>query len=70
MAGLNAGMSNTEKDLIPLNVAARRLKVPVKWLRAEAETGRVPAINAAGRWLCSYSAVEAALLNRAKGGEQ
>jgi hypothetical protein len=41
--------------------------VPYRWLRAEAEAGRVPCLMAGGRILCDHAAVEAALLERAKG---
>jgi hypothetical protein len=52
--------------LLPLNVVARRLRVPVRWLRAEAEAGRVPALPAGNQFLCDPQAVEAALLERAR----
>jgi hypothetical protein len=54
--------------LLPLNVAARRLRVPLRWLQAEAEAGRVPALRADNRFLCDLEAVEAALLERARQG--
>ena len=54
----------TPKALIPLNRIARRLSVPVRWLRAEAEAGRVPALQAGGRWLSTLDAVEEKLLQQ------
>jgi hypothetical protein len=56
----------TTRTLLPLNVVARRLRVPVRWLRAEAEAGRVPALRAGNQFLCDPAAVEAALLERAR----
>ncbi len=57
------------KNLISLNLAARRLRVPLRWLKAEAEAGRVPALKAETQWLCDFVAVEAALIERARAGE-
>jgi len=52
--------------LLPLNVVARRLRVPVRWLRSEAESGRVPSLRAGNQFLCDPEAVEVALLERAR----
>jgi hypothetical protein len=54
--------------LLPLNLVARRLRVPASWLRAEAEAGRVPALRGGHTYLCELAAVEAALLERARAG--
>ena len=51
--------------LIPLNVMARRLRVPVTWLREEAEAGRVPCLKAGRAILVNPDAVNAALTERA-----
>ena len=65
-------MSNTiqSQRLLPLSFMARRLRVPVKWLRAEAESGRIPCIVAGSAILFDAQRVEAELLARAqrKGG--
>ena len=45
---------------------ARRLRVPVKWLRAEAEAGRVPCLKADKALLFDPLAVERTLLERAQ----
>jgi hypothetical protein len=58
---------DTTARLLPLNIVARRLRVPVRWLRAEAEAGRVPALRAGTQYLCDLVAVEAVLLERARG---
>ena len=58
-----------EKQIpIPLNVAARRLRVPVSWLRVEAEAGRIPSLKAGKATLVDFTAVAAVLTERAKGG--
>ena len=51
--------------LHPLNRAARRLGVPARWLRAEAEAGRVPYLKAGSRLLFNVSAVSDVLARRA-----
>jgi hypothetical protein len=60
-------MSNTTpSQLVPLNVAARWLCVPLRWLRAEAEAGRIPCLRADNQILCDFEAVQAVLLERAR----
>ena len=59
-------MNGTAPSLLPLNVVARRLRVPVRWLRAEAEAGRVPCLSAGKAFLCDPQVVEAVLLERAR----
>jgi hypothetical protein len=56
----------TTRILLPLNVVASRLRVPLRWLRAEAEGGRIPTLRADKQFLCDLEAVEAALLERAR----
>ncbi len=53
--------------LVPLSQTARRLRVPSRWLRAEAQAGRVPHLDAGGRLLFDPAAVAAALIPRAQG---
>jgi hypothetical protein len=57
---------STTSQLVPINVAARWLRVPVRWLRAEVEAGRVPALRAGNQFLCDFQTVENALLKRAR----
>jgi hypothetical protein len=56
----------TPSQLVTINQAARWLRVPLKWLRAEAEAGRIPCLRADNAILCDLDAVEAALLQRAR----
>ena len=51
--------------LLPVGPMARRLRVPVKWLRDEADAGRVPHLKAGKAVLFAPEAVEKALLERA-----
>ena len=63
----------TQSRLLPVGAMARRLRVPVKWLREEAETGRVPCLMAGKAILFDPEAVECVLLERAqssKGGQR
>jgi hypothetical protein len=58
-------METTARRLVPINLAARRLRVTLKWLKGEAEAGRIPCLRAEKQILCDIEAVEAALLERA-----
>jgi len=49
---------------------ARRLRVAVGWLRAEADAGRVPCLRAGNRYLFSAEAVERVLAERAATEQQ
>lgn len=51
---------------LPLNKAARYLRVPARWLRDEVTTGRVPALIAGERILIHLPTVAALLAERAK----
>ena len=63
-----AGMMKTQPKLLTVGQMARRLRVPVKWLREEAEAGRVPHLKAGRAILFDPEATEAALVKRAKQG--
>lgn len=39
------------KELLPLAVMAKRLRVPSKWLKERAVDGDIPALRAGNRWL-------------------
>lgn len=56
------------EELLPLRLIARRLRVPLKWLSAEAESGRIPALAVGdGKFLGNHIAIVNALLPRACG---
>jgi hypothetical protein len=55
---------DTTVRILPINVVARRLRVPVRWLMGEAAAGRIPALRADRTYLCELAAVESALLER------
>jgi hypothetical protein len=61
-------MDITETELLSLGRAARRLGVTARWLRGEAEAGRVPCLRADRRYLFDWRALEAALAERARQG--
>lgn len=53
-------------QLLPVGPMARRLRVPVKWLRDEADAGRLPHLKAGRAVLFDPDAVESVLCERAK----
>lgn len=55
-----------QPKVLPIAAMARRLRVHVRWLRAEAEAGRIPHVRAERAILVDPAAVEAALLARAQ----
>ena len=61
-------------ELLTLPRMARQVGVTAKWLRAEAEAGKVPCLRAGSRFLFNSLAVKRALTKRAaklnhEGGE-
>jgi hypothetical protein len=58
-------MEISPAPLLPLNRMARRLRVTISWLRAEADAGRVPCLRAGDRYLFCAEAVERVLAERA-----
>jgi hypothetical protein len=62
-------LTTTRPKLLPLGPMARYLRVPAKWLRAEAEAGRVPHLKAGKALLFDRKTVERVLVERAcRGG--
>ncbi len=55
-------------ELTPLGPMARRLRVPVGWLRDECDADRVPHLKAGRAYLFDPAAVVKALLKRAGQG--
>jgi len=56
----------TEPTLLPANRTARFFRVPLAWLKAEAEAGRIPCLRADKAILFDPEAVEAVLVERAR----
>ena len=56
----------SQSKLLLIGPTARRFRVPVAWLRQEAEAGRVPHLKAGRVLLFDPEAVEAVLLDRAQ----
>jgi len=62
-------MENEKTQLLNTGQMARRLRVPIKWLKAEAETGNIPHLKADNVLLFCPVVVEKLLIERAsKGG--
>ena len=59
-------MVNTQTKLLLVGPMARRLRVSVKWLRDEAEAGRIPHVRADRVILFDPEDVERVLLERAQ----
>jgi len=65
-------MSETQergRNLLPLRRMAARLGVPSRWLREQAESGKIPGLRAGNRWLFVPDVTEAAVQAMAKGGD-
>ena len=62
-----SGMEQKEypKEAVPLNVAARHLRVPAVWLRDETEAGKLPALIAGSKVLVHLPTVALLLAERA-----
>ncbi|MEE9212442.1 MAG: hypothetical protein V3U29_07285 [Phycisphaeraceae bacterium] len=63
-------MSTSSPLLLPVGPMARRLRVPVKWLREETEAGRIPHLKAGRLLLFDPGTVERVLLRRARNGRE
>jgi hypothetical protein len=55
---------STPEGFTPIPKAARLLGLPVGWLQAEADAGRIPSLPVGRRALVNVPAVEKALLDR------
>ena len=58
-------VTTTCPELLTDSQMARVLRVNLRWLRAEAEAGRIPALRAERRFLFNQEAVLRALAGRA-----
>lgn len=68
-------MQERGRNLLPLRRMAARLGVPSRWLREQAEAGKVPGLQAGNRWLFDPEVAESAVRLMArpsdsKGGAQ
>jgi len=54
-----------EQRIVPLGVMARLVHVPTKWLRGEAEAGRVPALRAGNRYVFRPDIISRIIAERA-----
>ena len=59
-------MITEHSKLLAVGPMARRLRVPVRWLRAEAELNRLPHVKAERQLLFDPEAVEQVLISRAR----
>jgi hypothetical protein len=57
---------SSDIQLRPLRIAAQALRVPPKWLHAEIDAGRIPALDAGGKYLLDVEHVRALLVQRAR----
>lgn len=55
-----------EVTIVPLPVAARRLRVPRDWLRAETAAGRLPGLAAGSTYIYDLELLTAALKARVR----
>ena len=53
-------------DLLPFRAIARKLRVPVGWLKDEAAAGRIPHLKTGTQYMGRLSVIEAVLAERAK----
>ena len=64
-----AGMNTQNKNMLcPTPVLARQLGVTARWLRAEAEAGRIPSLKAENVYLFDPDVVINLLAERAREG--
>ena len=59
-------MDARRSELLAAGPMARRLRVPVRWIKAEADAGRLPCVKAERVYLFDTEAVESALIERAR----
>lgn len=59
-------MQERGRNLLPLRRMAARLGVPSRWLREQAELGKVPGLQAGNRWLFDPEVAESAVRSMAR----
>jgi len=60
-------LNEVEHRVVPIGVMARLLHVPSRWLRAEVEAGRIPALRAGDRFVLRPDVVMQIVAKRAAG---
>lgn len=60
-------MLESKNNPLILGAMARRVRVPAKWLRAEAESGRIPHLKAGNVLLFDPETVERLIAERVRG---
>ncbi len=70
-SGIREGMENQRPQLLSLPALAEVLKLPERWIQAEADAGRIPCLRVGHHYRFNRQAVERVLLDRAQqaGGE-
>jgi hypothetical protein len=58
-----------DSNLLTTGATARRLRVKAKWLRDEADAGRLPGVRAGDDWLFHFPTVVKLLEERAVRGD-
>ncbi len=69
------GATDTARKLdhtsfVPITTLAYRTGLSVSWLKAEARAGRIPFLRMGRRWMFNISAVEVAILERARASDE
>jgi hypothetical protein len=63
-------MNEENRTPLHLGAMARRLRVPAKWLRSEAEAGRVPHLRAGSALLFDPEVVERIVFDRLRQSDE
>jgi len=63
-------MITQSRELLQAGPMARFVRVPVAWLKAEAEAGRIPCLRAGKVFLFDSDVVQQVLLERAAKGDE
>ena len=62
-------MGNVKNNLISIGQLSRKLKLPIVWLKVQADNGVLPCINARGKLLFNLHAVKKRLSELAAKGD-
>jgi excisionase family DNA binding protein len=65
LLGILGGMQDSNPQLLSLPALAEALKLPESWIKAEADTGRIPHLKIGKRYRFNRDAVVRALAERA-----